>query len=179
MKLSRPEAEVFVPDGTPLETGLGRTTHLGVVAHPDDLEILAWPAIRDCFEHGDLWFSGVVVTDGAGSSRTGPYAAFTDEKMRTVRRLEQRKAAMVGEYAAVILLDHASDGVKSPPRREVLDDLSAVLRACRPSVVYTHNLADRHDTHVATALATVEACRALSPDDRPSRLLGGEVWRDL
>ncbi len=46
-------------------------------------------------------------------------------------------------------------------------------------MVYTHNLADRHGTHVALALATIEACRALPEAERPTRLLGGEVWRDL
>jgi hypothetical protein len=46
-------------------------------------------------------------------------------------------------------------------------------------VVYTHNLADKHDTHVAVALRTVEAIRRLPAGARPQRLYGCEVWRDL
>ena len=34
-------------------------------------------------------------------------------------------------------------------------------------MVYTHNLADKHDTHVSVALATIDACRALPRPTRP------------
>jgi LmbE family N-acetylglucosaminyl deacetylase len=180
MKFSNPGAETFVPDGRPEADALARTTHMGVVAHPDDLEILAYRGILDAFGRSDRWFCGVVVTDGAGSSRTGPYAQFTDAQMREVRRHEQKKAAAVGEYGAAVLLDHTSAQLKDAvARRALVGELTDLLRACRPGVVYTHNLADRHSTHVGTALATIEACRALPPAERPARLLGGEVWRDL
>jgi LmbE family N-acetylglucosaminyl deacetylase len=171
--------EVFVPDGVPEEAALGRTTHLGVVAHPDDLEILAQPGILDCFGRDDRWFCGVVVTDGAGSPRSGPYANVGDREMIEIRRKEQRKAAVVGEFGAAVLLGVASAEVKKPAGGVVVEALAGLLRRTRPEVVYTHNLADRHDTHVAVALRTVEACRALPAGARPRRLLGGEVWRDL
>jgi LmbE family N-acetylglucosaminyl deacetylase len=179
MKLNRPRAEVFVPDGRPLAEALGRTTHAGVVAHPDDLEIMAWPAIRDCFGSEERWFLGVVATGGSGSARSGPHASLRDAEMLALRVREQKKAATLGEYGAVVLLDYASAEVKAPDRTPVVEDVITVLRAARPSVVYTHNLADRHGTHVGMALATIDACRALTAEERPGRLLGGEVWRDL
>jgi LmbE family N-acetylglucosaminyl deacetylase len=46
-------------------------------------------------------------------------------------------------------------------------------------VVYTHNPADKHDTHVAVAGATLAALRALPPESQPERVLGCEIWRDL
>ena len=61
----------------------------------------------------------------------------------------------------------------------MVEALADLLRRARPEVVYTHNLADKHDTHVSVALATIDACRALPADERPRRLLGGEGWRDL
>ena len=45
--------------------------------------------------------------------------------------------------------------------------------------MYTHNLADKHETHVAVALRTIAAIRGLPEEERPARLLGCEVWRDL
>ena len=54
-----------------------------------------------------------------------------------------------------------------------------MLRLARPQVVYTHNLADKHPTHVAVALRAIEAIRGLPEAERPRRLLGCEVWRDL
>ncbi len=179
MHLTKPGAEIWVPDGTPPADALARTTHMGIGAHEDDVEILAQRGILDCFDRRDRWFTAVVVTDGAGSSRTGPYAKYTDDQMRAVRKREQKKAAVVGEYAAVVLLDYTSGEVKTPPAASIVADLTSLLSAARPEVLYTHNLADKHDTHVGTALRTIEACRKLPAPQRPSRVLGGEVWRDL
>jgi LmbE family N-acetylglucosaminyl deacetylase len=61
----------------------------------------------------------------------------------------------------------------------VVDDLRGILQKTRPEVVYTHNLADKHDTHVAVALRLIAACQALPPEARPQRIIGCEVWRDL
>ena len=66
MKLHRSGAELFVPDGLPPAGALERTTHLGVSAHQDDLEIMAYHGILEGFSREDRWFTGVVVTDGAG-----------------------------------------------------------------------------------------------------------------
>jgi len=179
MKLTRDGAEVYVPDGLAPEDALARTTHLGVCAHQDDLEIMASDGILQCFQQKDRWFSGVVVTNGAGSPRDGLYEHYTDEMMREVRRKEQKKAADVGEYGAVTLLDHPSKAVKSPADPGPEEDIAMILRAARPETVYTHNLADKHDTHVAVTLRTIAALRSLPADARPKRLYGVEVWRDL
>ncbi len=179
MRLSLPGAEIYVPDGLDTAGALARTTHLAVAAHPDDLEIMAADGILAAYQHPDRWFTGVVVTDGAGSPRDDLYKNYTDEQMRQVRRREQKKAAHVGEYAAVVLLDHPSAAVKETADERPVDDLAEVVRAARPDVVYTHNLADKHDTHVAVALRTIAALRRLPPGVRPGRLYGCEVWRDL
>ncbi len=177
--LSQPGAEIFVPDGEPLGDALPRTTHLGVGAHQDDLEFMAAHGILECFAKPDRWFTGVVVTDGAGSPRDLEYKHMSDDEMKLVRRREQKKAAYVGEYAAQLLLQHPSSGVKTSQNPAVVDDLTAILRITRPEVVYTHNLADKHDTHVAVTLRLLAACRRLNPDERPDRVIGCEVWRDL
>jgi LmbE family N-acetylglucosaminyl deacetylase len=179
MKLSQASAQIFVPDQASLDVALPRTTHLGIGAHHDDLEIMAAHGILECFGSNERWFTGVVVTDGAGSARDFGYREYTDEQMTAVRGAEQKKAAYVGEYAAQFLLDHPSSRVKSSTNSEVLADLSEILRVTTPEVVYTHNLADKHDTHVAVALRVIAACRALEPSARPQRLIGCEVWRDL
>ena len=179
MKLSQASAEIFVPDQAPLDAALPRTTHLGIGAHHDDLEFMAAHGILECFARADRWFAGVVVTDGAGSARDFEYKNYTDDQMKSVRRLEQKKAAYVGEYGAQFLLDYPSSAVKDASRAALVSELSEILRVTRPEVVYTHNLADKHDTHVAVALGVLAACRGLEPALRPKQLIGCEVWRDL
>lgn len=179
MQLTRDDAEVFVPDDMDPETAWARTTHLCIAAHPDDVEVMALHGILACFGRRDRWFSAVIVTDGAGSPRNGPYADFTDPEMRAVRRHEQKKAACVGEYSAVAFLNHESATVKNAADPSAEHDLRTLLEHCRPEVVYTHNPADKHDTHVAVLLRALGALRALPASWRPEHLYGCEVWRDL
>jgi LmbE family N-acetylglucosaminyl deacetylase len=179
MRLSLSTAETYVPDGLETAAALARTTHLAIAAHHDDLEIMAADGILRAFQQEARWFTGVVVADGAGSPRDGLYGDYTDERMRHVRRREQKKAAHIGDYAAAILLDHPSATVKDAADPRPVADLVEVLRATRPETVYTHNLADKHDTHVAVALRAIAAIRAMAAGDRPAHLYGCEVWRDL
>ena len=179
MDLHNPEAQIFVPDGIPEEEAIRTTTHLGVGGHPDDLEILAYHGILECFGSKEKWFSGVIVTDGGGSPRAGIYADFSDEQMAETRRSEQRKAAVVGEYGFAALLDYPSSAVKDPTNEYVVEDLEKLIEAAKPSVMYTHSFADKHTTHIAVALRTIRALRELPDDCRPSHLYGCEIWRDL
>ena len=179
MKFHLPTAEVYIPDGLPLEQALARTTHLCIAAHQDDIEIMAAQPILECFQQKDKWFTGVVVTDGRGSPRDSLYKDYSDEDMRLVRFKEQRKAAIVGEYAAQIMLDFPSRIVKDVSKSETVEDIAQIVRATKPQLVFTHNLADKHDTHVAVALRVVAALRGLDPAERPERLVGCEVWRAL
>ena len=172
-------AQVFVPDGLPAEAALKRTTHLGISAHQDDLEIMAVHGILACYQQKDKWFSGVVVTNGRGSPRAGLYASYTDDEMQAVRAMEQKKVAVIGEYAAQVLLDHPSSAVKDKHNQDVVDDLASVLKLAKPEIIYTHNLADKHETHVGTALKVLAAIRRLPKDVRPAKFYGCEVWRDL
>lgn len=175
LQLSRPDADICVPDGGPLEAALERTTHLAIGAHADDLEIMAWHGIRA----GGPNFAGVVCTDGRSAPRGGPHEALSDDALRDLRRQEQRRAAQAGGYAAVLQLDHRSDGLKSGGDPEVEADLAAILATAQPRVVYTHNPMDAHVTHVAVCVAAIAAIRSLPAKQRPRTLLGCEVWRGL
>ena len=179
MKFHMDTAEIYIPDYEPVEKAFSRTTHLCFSAHQDDIEIMAAQPILECFQQKDKWFAGVVVTDGRGSPRDGIYKNYNDEEMRIVRFKEQRKAAFVGEYAAQVLLDYPSRVVKDASRQEPVEDMVNLLRASHPEIVYTHNLADKHDTHVGVALRVIEAIRRLDQTERPARLVGCEVWRAL
>jgi len=99
--------------------------------------------------------------------------------MQVVRRKEQKKAAYVGEYSAHVFLDYSSGAVKDPKGSPVVGDLKRIIAAAKPQVIYTHNLADKHDTHVAVTLRVIQALRELPAGARPQHLYGCEVWRNL
>lgn len=179
MQFSQKGASLLVPDGTPMPAALNRVTHLGIGAHQDDLEFMALHGIAACFHAEDRWFGGVTCTNGAGSSRSGAYAAFTDERMQAVRREEQNLAARVGRFAFMAQLDHPSSHVKSSADLSLQNDLTSILRECRPEIVYTHQPADKHETHIGVMAAVLGAIRSLPMEARPRALHGCEVWRNL
>lgn len=179
MKWHQPNAELYIPDGQPAAAALRRITHLGIGAHQDDLEFMAFHGIITCRRRDDLWFGGVTCTNGAGSARAGKFQTFTDQQMIQVRRREQKRAAQLGRYAVMLQLDYPSSAVKSPTDTALTTDLLRLLRTTRARVVYTHNPADKHDTHLGVLVATLQALRALPPRRRPTQVIGCEVWRNL
>lgn len=181
MKLtfSQPKAEVFIPDGVAESEALSRVKRMVVGAHQDDVEFMGFPLILDSYSSDNPSFCGVVMSNGAGSPRGGVYADFTDDQMQVIRLNEQRLAAQVGHYAAMVQHRFTSKALRDPANELPSDELAAVLRATRPEVVMTHNLADKHNTHIGAALHVIRAIRKLPLDMRPAQLLGGEIWRSL
>jgi LmbE family N-acetylglucosaminyl deacetylase len=179
MKLNKPQAEWFIPDQKPVEEAVKRTTHMSIAAHQDDIEIMAYDGIVQCFGRDDKWFFGVVATDGSGSARDSIYKNYTDAEMIKIRKLEQKKAAFIGEFGALALLDYPSKEMKDPANIEIIDEFAKLLLLAKPEILYTHNLADKHDTHIGVTTKVIKAIRTLDKKDRPKKVYGCEVWRDL
>ena len=179
MQFHNSTAEIYVPDGKPAANALKRVTHLGIGAHQDDLEFMAFHGILECHQSKSKWFGGVTCTNGAGSSRTGKYKKFSDAQMMAVRRREQNRAAKLGGFGAMLQLDFPSSAVKSATDESLKNDLVKIFAATKTQVVYTHNLADKHDTHIGVVVAVIQALREMPKAKRPAKVIGCEVWRDL
>ena len=179
MQLKNINAEIFIPDGDEIKNALEKTTHMSIAAHQDDIELMSLDGILKCFGVSDQWFTGVVVTNGGGSPREGIYAMFTDERMQEIRKKEQKKAAVIGEYGAQVLMGYNSSDVKRGDKPNLVEELVELIKIARPTIIYTHNLADKHDTHVATAIRVIQALRELPMEYRPEKIYGCEVWRNL
>ncbi len=176
-----PGATVHVPDGTEATVALAAATDVGIVAHPDDIELLLAGPLLDCQADPKRSFVGVVVTDGAGSVRSPHHLALSDVEFAAVRAQEQCRAADAAGMGAVVLLAYGSDDVRGTgsARHEVVASIAAVVGAARPVRVHTHDPADTHVTHVAVAAAVIDALRSVGPTGQPEQLLGWEGWRSL
>lgn len=179
MKYNNVEASVFIPDGYDPKKAIQRTTHLAIAAHQDDVEIMAYHGIAECFQNTKNYFSAVIVTNGAGSARDNVYKDYTNEEMIQVRRKEQKKAAYLGEYSSLSLLEYKSSEVKSKENQRVIQDLASIIQEANPDIIYTHNLADKHDTHIGVVTKVIKAIRTLPMNVRPKIVYGCEVWRAL
>lgn len=177
-----PGARIVVPDGTDIDAALARTTDLGVVAHPDDLELSLVGPVLACRNDNQRWFTGVVCTDGAGSVRPQHLAHLDDAEFVAVRADEQVAAAHAAGMSAVVLLGVGSQAVCDPrgdTRQQLITALKDLVAVCAPAVVHTHDPADLHDTHRGVMTAVVDALRGLPNGDRPAGLVGWEGWRSV
>ncbi len=166
------------PGEDSFEGAARRVTHLGIGAHQDDLEFMACHGILAGLEPGCA-FGAVVCTDGAGSIRTGPLAGIEPAELVRRREEEQEQAARLGNYVLTVQMRRSSRSVRPPPSAGFVRSLACLLQHLQPRVIYTHNPADRHPTHVGVVLGVIAALRTLPPHRRPARLLGCEVWGDL
>ncbi len=172
---------LYVPDSNGLDPSeaFAKTTDLAVSAHQDDIEIMAAKGVIDCFGRPDRYFGAVILTDGAGSPRDDLYADYTDEQMKAIRITEQKKAAYVGEYSFCSLLGFTSAEIKNKEFSAATEKLADMIRKAKPQRIYTHNIFDKHPTHVASCLRVIAAVRLLPEEYRPDTLYGCEVWRSL
>ena len=163
-----------MPNG---ESSLDNTTHLAIGAHADDIEFFAFHGILSCYDNKEKNFSGITMTSGGGSPRAGKYASMNDEEMIRIRLEEQIEAARIGKYHAQIQLGHPSSMIKNLKESLATDELIYLLKACKPEVIYTHSLSDRHDTHIAVTLRVIHAVRAAKISLKS--FWGCEVWGSL
>jgi LmbE family N-acetylglucosaminyl deacetylase len=171
--------DLFVPDSLSIEQACKRTTHLCIAAHQDDVEIMAFHGIAECYKKQAQWFGAIVVTDGAGSPRAGTFANYSNTQMKLVRKIEQRKAAEIGKYSFICQLGYPSAEIKDTRHQPSTNDIAAIIEASQPRVVYLHNLADKHETHISLAMKSITALRRLPAKRRPKKVYGCEIWRDL
>lgn len=173
-------SQLYIPDNVAEAEAYARCSHLAIGAHQDDLEFMAFHGISSCYQNEAQWFGGIVCTDGSGSARSGQFADFTDEEMCLTRMAEQIEAARIGEYSFLQLLGHPSSHAKDRDQRaQMVEEIEAILLRSQPEIIYTHNPADKHSTHIAVLQASLDAIHKLPPYARPKKLYGCEIWRGL
>ncbi len=175
MNFKNSNASIYYPG----RKDLNGVTDMCIAAHQDDIEIMAYGPIAACYNNKERRFCGVVMTDGAGSPRAGEYSDYTNEQMKQVRVEEQNAAAKRGKYAAMIQLGYTSVEIKNGENKDTVDEIYDLLMLIKPRRLFTHNLADKHETHVAVVLRVIEAVRRMPEEDRPEEITSLEVWRNL
>jgi len=140
---------------------------LGIAAHPDDLDYTAAGTLAAFAKQGAQVYYLVLTDGGKGSADR----AMTSEKLRDIRRNEQRTAAKIVGAEDVFFLDYPDGTLENS--QEVKRDVVKVIRRVKPdvvvgidpSVLYSskYNLVN-HPDHLAAGLATLGAVYPLARD---------------
>lgn len=171
-------SSLYIPDSRSVDAAFASTEYLGIGAHQDDLEILAFHGISIGYDSKTPSFGGIVCTNGAKSPRSGRFASTSDSEMQKIRASEQKAAAEKGRYSFIAQLAWPSDEINGSEQEQLTEELYNTISAAAPAVIYTHNPTDRHKTHVSVSMAVIEAVRQISVNIRPE-LYGCEVWGSL
>lgn len=169
------ELEIYYPKNR----NEGKVKYLAIAAHQDDVEIMAYHGIAKGYRSKKYSFAAIVSSDGAGSARTNEFKDYTDEMMKQVRYQEQKSASEIGHYNVLYLLKHPSSQIKDPTDEEIVNQYVDIIKKLRPEVIYTHNILDKHPTHLGVVFKVIKALRKLPKQYLPKHIYGMEVWRDL
>lgn len=173
MKLNK--GQVYYPQNR----NPNKVKYLCICAHQDDCEIMAIDGILKGYYSKKYSFALVVTSDGAGSARTGLYKDYTDEMMKKVRIEEQKEASEIGKYHSLYLLNYTSSEIKDKSNDSIVEEYIKIIKELKPEVIYTHNILDKHPTHIGVTLKVIKAVRSLPKELQPKLFYGCEVWRGL
>jgi LmbE family N-acetylglucosaminyl deacetylase len=173
-------SKIYIPDKASPKEAYRRTRQVAIVAHADDIEILALKPITETALGKKKSFFGIVAANNQGGPRRPEYKKLSGAKLEQIREREQSRAARLGNYSGVAFLRFASSDIRSPRKaRQVEKSILELLEAILPDVIYTHSLFDIHPTHKALALRVISALKAMPPKKRPKQFYGMEVWGSL
>ncbi|MBI2147883.1 PIG-L family deacetylase [Candidatus Woesearchaeota archaeon] len=140
-----------------------------LAAHPDDDMIGCGGSLakREPTDHATI----VYFTSGEAGSMT-----ISPDMLKGIREEEARKAAVVLGIDDLVFLRHPDGHLQnSGYGDEAAQQLTRLLRACRPDVLYTHSAYDAHADHRAVAEITRQAVFGASGNHFGSA--GANPWR--
>ena len=173
MELFNKNAEIYVPDGVINEKALRRTTHMAIGAHQDDIEIMAYDGILKC-----LWPKRPLVFCRDCNKWRKEAAVMANISIQAIPKCRQfepknkKKRQIMVNMVALFFLNYSSSDIKNPKNRNFIEDIKQLIIMAKPEVIYTHNLADKHDTHVSTAVKVIQALRELDKSLLPEK----NIW---
>jgi LmbE family N-acetylglucosaminyl deacetylase len=161
---------VIRPEGVALADYAGQPNVAVIAPHPDDDAIGVGGSLLRHRAAGENVFA-IYVTDGAGTPTSG---GRTREEIVQTRQDEAMRGLGEMDGQAGIFLNYPSKAVRSERVADVVHDLGAIFDLLRPRVIYVTAPYERHSTHVACTLRTVEAIRAV--EGFTPELKGYAVW---
>ena len=170
-------SDFYIPDSVCQAEAHARCSHLGIGAHADDLEFMAYHGISACYQAPAHWFGGILCTAGNRPIQKSEQSQTAYAQQRIA---EQRAAAQLGAYSFVHQMGYASEQVQTiDTRGPIIDAIEQSLLTIQPDIVYTHNPVDQHPSHRAVCQIVLEAIQRIPPYSRPKRLYGCELWGSL
>ncbi len=144
---------------------------LAISPHPDDDALGAGGTMALAAGEGRGVFS-VYVTDGSGSPRKEP--AISNEEMAACRETEALRSLRALGAAGGFFLRRDSRQTTGTEGRIITDEIKEIVGFLKPVEIYLPAPYERHKTHQACLLLTIDALRGAVK--WPVKVLGYGLW---
>lgn len=136
----------------------GRFVTMGFGVEIGDLERISSSYINDNFCDGNRCFVGVISRAPHNILGKNLYAGYSDQDMISIRMQEAVKAANIGSYASLYLLNYAS---LKEEKNFLLSDYKNLLNNYRPDVIFTFSPFDDDIDHIVSLTVLIEAIKQI------------------
>lgn len=159
----------------PTSAKTGAIVSLCIVDEVTDVERVGAGGIIETLYNPNKSFVGAVIRTPHDISNCGLYNLYNEEDMVDIRLAEQKKAANIGSYNSLYVLNYTDLSNKGA----IIDDLIALIKAYRPEKIYTYSPYEKDREKVQTVLMLIEALSRIDEEYRPQLVVGAAISREL
>ncbi len=138
----------------PTSNKKGRQVAMGFAVEAGELEAISCAQISDILCDGNRSFVGVITRTPHDVKPCGAYEDYSEDDMISIRLHEAIKAANIGSYQALYLLN---DGELEEVNEELVNDYAELLTTYKPDIIYTYSPLDVSHEHIVSLKALLEA----------------------
>lgn len=148
----------------------GAIVSICLVANITDIEVLGAGGVIDSLYNPNKSFVGVVAYNPKGVPNAGLYSLYNPQDMIRIRQGEQQKAANIGSYNSVYLLNHEEG--EEDIEENIISDFVGLIKAYKPEVIYTYSPFELDPTKIAIMKCVIIALSRIVDDYSPKAVYG-------
>lgn len=142
----------------PTSNKKGKQVAMGFAVEAGELESISCAHISDVLCDGNRSFVGVITRTPHDVLACGQYVGYSEDDMISIRLHEAIKAANIGSYQSLYLLN---DGELEEVTEELVNDYYDLLITYKPDIVYTYSPFDTSHEHIVSLKALLMALNKL------------------
>lgn len=148
----------------------GSIVSMCLAANITDVEILGSGGIIDSLYNPNKSFVGVVAYAPTEIPNAGLYSLYNPQDMIRIRQEEQQKAANIGSYNSVFLLNHNNE--EEEVVESIINDFVGLIKAYKPEIIYTFSPFDLDPAKIEIMKCVIIALSRIVDDYRPKAVYG-------
>lgn len=159
----------------PTSAKTGTIVSLCIAGECGDVERLGLGGVIDALYNPNKSFVGVVTRAPHDIQNGGRYGLYSPADMIDIRLAEQQKAANIGSYGSIYVLNYQS----YEDRESIIEDYVSLFKAYRPEIVYTYSPFEKDPAKIEVMKMVITALGRIEDGYRPQVIYGSYLGASL